>query len=245
MEPLSPNASRFTIGDANFVIDISATYHRRPSDSDAFTLVKTPEYLNLYMELARSFKPRTILELGVFQGGGYVFLDQVFQPDSMSAVELSPKPVEPLVDYCTARSSRVVHWGKSQTDAATLKGAVGMDLGGRLDLVVDDASHSYPETRESFTILYPLLAPGGYYIIEDWPWSHGPLYQAEGAPRADKTALTTLLFDLIMLHGSANLIAELRVYRPFLMVRKALSATAVPSDFWQLIRDRGRPHPQI
>ena len=42
-----------------------------------------------------------------------------------------------------------------------------------IDLVIDDASHVYQETRSSFNSIFPYLKPGGIYIVEDW--GVGPL----------------------------------------------------------------------
>ncbi len=41
-------------------------------------------------------------------------------------------------------------------------------LGGRFGLIVDDASHHGDLTRRSFDLLWPLVEPGGYYVVEDW-----------------------------------------------------------------------------
>ena len=50
-----------------------------------------------------------------------------------------------------------------------------MSLPGRLaavapgwDLIVDDARHDGPKTAATFALLWPLVSPGGYYVIEDW-----------------------------------------------------------------------------
>jgi hypothetical protein len=40
-----------------------------------------------------------------------------------------------------------------------------------MNLVVDDASHTYEDTKASFETLFPLLQPGGIYAIEDWSWA--------------------------------------------------------------------------
>ena len=37
--------------------------------------------------------------------------------------------------------------------------------------MIDDASHMYEHTKVSFETLFPLLRPGGQYIIEDWSWA--------------------------------------------------------------------------
>ena len=41
-----------------------------------------------------------------------------------------------------------------------------------IDLVIDDASHLYVETKASFEELFPRLRPGGLFIIEDWASGH-------------------------------------------------------------------------
>ena len=238
MNLLKPDTSRFSAGDANFVIDTSPGYNRRPSDDSAFTIVKTVEFLNLYISLSAAMKPKSVLELGVFQGGSYVFLDSLLKPERMSAVELSGTPIPALARWTDGRPGRSVHYGVKQTDADALQRIVESELGGSIDLVVDDASHSYDETRRSFEILFPLMSPGAYYVIEDWSWSHAPNFQGTSAPNADKRALTDLVFDLIALHGSTVLLAEIRVFRPFVLVRKALASREVPMDFWKLIRNR-------
>jgi hypothetical protein len=40
--------------------------------------------------------------------------------------------------------------------------------------VLDDASHQYEPTKASFETLFPLLRPGGLYIIKDWSWGCWP-----------------------------------------------------------------------
>jgi len=244
MMMLNATTKQFSVDGENFVIDTSATHFRRPSDESAFTLVKTPEYVNLYILLTNIMKPKTILEVGVFQGGSYVMLDKLFKPDAMSAIELSPKPIAPLQNYCKSREGRFVRWGCNQVDTDTLQSIVANDLGGRLDLVVDDASHLYDETRSTFNTLFPLLSPGGYYIIEDWSWAHAPAYQGEGAPLAQKPALTNLLIDLLLLHGSTRLLGEIRIYKPFALIRKSSAAHEVPEDLWStiLVREKERPY---
>jgi hypothetical protein len=65
-----------------------------------------------------------------------------------------------------------------------------------LDIIIDDASHLSVNTIASFRLLWPLLAPGGVYIIEDlachddtaalahikdltWHWGHPGQVSAE------------------------------------------------------------------
>ncbi len=217
---------QFSLGGENFVVDMSRKKDRRPSTSEAFTIVKNEAYLRFYELLASTFSPRAILELGIFQGGSYVLLDKLFNPRRMSAVEISPGPVASLLRYVAGMEDRFVHFSTSQSDRKILEQIVRDELADELDLVVDDASHTYEQTKASFEVLFPLLRPGGIYVIEDWSWAHHPAYQSADAPFAKRYALSNLLFEQIMLMGSTSLIAEIRVWKFLYLIRKAEAAFA-------------------
>jgi predicted O-methyltransferase YrrM len=241
---------KFSFGGENFVVD-TASKGRRLSDSEAFTLVKSKVLLNTYLQLAKQIKPASMLELGVFQGGSYVLLDKMFNPNRISAVEISDKPIEPLVDYVSRTPGRTVHFATSQADEIALTRILAEDLGGTLDLVIDDASHAYDMTKRSFEILWPRLSPGGIYVIEDWAWAHQALYQKEGAPRHGKPALTNLIFELVMLMGSNLEIAEMRITKPVVVLKKlgdealARKNAQGRASVWDGMLLRGAPIPNI
>jgi predicted O-methyltransferase YrrM len=215
----------FSLGGENFVIEVDVPKTGRvPSTLQAFTIVKNEPYLRVYESLASGFAPRSILELGIFQGGSYVFLDKLFKPRRMSAVEISRQPVGPLLQYISRTENRFVHFGASQCDGEILRQIVRGELADELDLVVDDASHMYEETKASFELLFPLLRPGGIYIIEDWSWAHHSNYQSPDAEFSKHHALSNLLFEQIMLLGSTLLISEIRVWRFLYLIQKARSA---------------------
>ena len=226
MEQLKINlGGEFSLGGERFVIEIDVPAKEwRPSTTEAFTIVKNEPYLRVYEELASSFSPRSLLELGIFQGGSYVFLDKLFKPRRMSAVDIGRKPVEPLLDYLSRSENRFVHFGTSQCDGETLRKIVRGELADELDLVVDDASHTYEETKMSFELLFPLLSPGGIYVIEDWSWAHHPSYQSPDAALANRYALSNLLFEQIMLLGSTSMISEIRVWKFLYLIHKAKTA---------------------
>jgi predicted O-methyltransferase YrrM len=236
---------RFAIDEIEFIVDLSSP--GRPSKPGSFTIAKSEPYIRFYEALARSSSPEGVLELGIQQGGSFVFLDKLFSPTRMSAIELSAKPITPFMDYIAARTNRNAHFGISQTDEAALTKIVDDDLGGTLDLVVDDASHSYAPTRRSFELLFPLLSPGGHYLIEDWSWAHHPSYQAMDAPFAEEPALTNLLLEQILLLGSTPLIAEIRIRHFVYLIRKAPGATAshFEDGLWTKVLARGRTLSQL
>jgi len=236
----------FSLGGENFVITVPIK-ERRLSTSDAFTIAKNEPYIRVYEELASAFSPRSILELGIFQGGSYVFLDKLFKPRRISAVEISPKPVTPLLRYVADKEGRFVHFSTSQSDRKILEHIVPNELADELDLVVDDASHIYEQTKASFEILFPLLKPGGIYAIEDWSWAHSPNYQAPDAPFSKRHALSNLLFEQLMLMGSTFLISEIRVWKFLYLIHKANTALPAPDEgrnesgsIFEQILNRGR-----
>jgi spermidine synthase len=237
MNPIKIESGReFSLGGEKFVMEADVPIKdRRPSTSDAFTIVKSEPYLRIYEDLAVDFSPRSILELGIFQGGSYVFLDKLFQPRRMSAVEISPKPVAPLLQYLSRTENRFVHFATSQCDDEKLRAIVLDELADELDLVVDDACHTYEETKGSFEFLFPLLSPGGIYVIEDWSWAHHPNYQSQDAPFSKRYALSNLLFEQIMLMASTLLISEVRVWRFLYLIQKAKSAVR-SSDVSQKVK---------
>jgi hypothetical protein len=55
------------------------------------------------------------------------------------------------------------------------------------DVIIDDASHASYHQQLAFKILFPKLAPGGVYIIEDLQWQ-SPVYE-NALPQVPKTAV--------------------------------------------------------
>jgi predicted O-methyltransferase YrrM len=214
----------FELDGIKFTLDVTAGPNRRPSTERNFTLVKTKSYLAEYLSL-QGEKFENIVELGVFQGGSIAFLDKLFEPKNLIGVEISPKKVEALESYIKTDASHIkIYYGSSQGDTNLLNSIVENDLAGQLDLVVDDASHLYELTKTSMMALFPLLAPGGTYLIEDWAWSHRPNAQVTGHPWSDKPALTNLIFEMVIELGGATEIEDIYISNNIVRVRKSRNA---------------------
>jgi hypothetical protein len=238
------DAGQFSLGGENFRIDMSAGNLRKPSDGERFTIVKNKPYLDLYAQIAEKFRPKSILELGIFQGGSFVLLDKLFRPERMAAVELSKTTVQPLLAYTDRTPNRAAHFATSQDDAIALHRIVDTTLGGRLDMVVDDASHIYEMSKRSFEILFPRLSPGGVYIIEDWAWAHNRRYQDDDHPWQKRVALTNLIFEIVALTGSSGLITEVAVHKPLVVITKNPKLPLSNAPVWSELKLRGRDmHP--
>jgi len=143
-----------------------------PKDKQhTLAIMKEPEMLAPYEALCRELGPRSVVELGIRQGGSTAFLYEVARPDKLVAVDLQADSAPNLDDFIRRRAlGEVVRtfYGVDQADRATLSSIVEDEFGGPLDLVVDDASHLYEATVVSFETLFPRLRPGGRYVIEDW-----------------------------------------------------------------------------
>lgn len=226
-----------------FVIDLPPC---RPSEPGCFTIAKPEPYVRFYESLVDKLSPEGILELGILEGGSFVFLDKLFSPQRMAAIDLSPNPVEPLDEYVSTHPNRHAHFSTSQTDEAALESIVTEELEGKLDLIIDDASHTYEHTKKSFEILFPLLSPGGLYVVEDWSWAHNPDHQSEDAHFASEPALTNLLFEQLILLGSTVLISKITVLRYLYVIEKSKKVTPFTDrDVWEGILNRGKALVQI
>lgn len=231
------NDKKFTLGEYSFTLDYEVGGSKRISDDNDFTVMKTRGFFDYYTPLyGGDFK--RVLELGVYQGGSFVFLDQLLNPDKISAVELNTAPLPALDKYVSQRADRArIHYGRSQDDVEFLGRMVDEDFGGTLDLVVDDASHFYEPTKAAFKALFPKVRPGGVYIIEDWSWPFELDFQDPGNGWYSVNSLPNLMTDLMEDMATAPLIDDILVTRALIKIRRS-NASAGP--LMETHRRRGR-----
>jgi hypothetical protein len=160
------------------------------------------------VEIGQQQKIGKIFEMGIFKGGSVVLYDQIFRPLKIAAIDYMPQPVHALTEYITGHGKLDVikpYYGVSQADRPAMEKILSSEFPGRdIDLIIDDASHFYEETRDAFNISFPYLIPGGIYIIEDWAWAHwaDEPWQGKNSFFYGKTALSNLLIELFMLAAS-------------------------------------------
>lgn len=211
----------FVIDDVTFTLDYEHGGSRRPSTLNDFTIMKSPSFIGEYEALADK-DIRTVLELGVYQGGSFVFLDKLFRPSVLSAIELEPGGVAALDQYVSENGDRCrVHYGVSQGDVQVLSAIVERDFGGEIDLVVDDASHFYDLTKRSFLMLFPALRLGGTYVIEDWAWSFHDAFQDPNDPWFGQASLANILIDLAEELALRGAIEKVCVSHNMIVITKA------------------------
>ncbi len=161
---------------------------------------KWQHYLAIYDELLADYKsglpgaghrPLRFLEIGVNKGGSLQLWRKFLGPEAIIfGVDVDPSCAS------VADADVQVRIG-SQADPEFLKSVVA-EMGG-IDVVLDDGSHIGEHQHVSFTVLFPLLAEGGLYLIEDLHTSYWPEWQ--GGYRRKGTGIElckTLIDDL---HG--------------------------------------------
>ena len=132
-------------------------------------------YCDNYERHLGKFKnePITIIELGI---GGYHYPDRGGAGLKMFA-DFFPKARIIGIDIHKKNSfnhNRIITFQGSQDDAALMNDIVSQY---GATIIIDDASHMNKLTIASFQLLFPLLAPGGVYCVEDiessWWEEHG------------------------------------------------------------------------
>ncbi len=206
--------------DADRYLDDEPTARR-------FVVAKTASMVQRLELTIAELAPARIVELGIFKGGSAALLALLARPEKLTAIDLVAEPVEALEEFIAVNGLADVvaaHYGIDQGDAELVSALVETDHGeALLDLVVDDASHLYRETRTSFEVLFPRLRPGGLYIIEDWGWAHfpEPLWQVGGGWFHDRPALTNLIVEMLMIAGTGDeLVSKISVLRDSVVLRR-------------------------
>jgi cephalosporin hydroxylase len=140
---------------------------------------KWVHYLDLYDAYLSEFRQRPVrlLEIGVNRGGSLELWREYFGKDAVIfGVDLNPECAELF------EAPNQVRIG-SQADPIFLRSVVAEM--GTPDIIIDDGSHVAHHQRVSFETLFPLLAAGGIYVIEDmhtayWRGEWGGGYKRRG-----------------------------------------------------------------
>jgi len=193
---------------------------------ECFVLYKPKDLIDQYerfFSTHQKFNPDNVVELGMWEGGSVAFWFEIFQPKKHIALDLQPRTDSPYFQkYVNDRGlqNRLrTYWHTNQADSGRLKEIVKHEFNHQpLDLVMDDASHYYELTKISFETLFPLIRPGGFYIIEDWAWWH---WQGLENYYSDATPLSKLIFELVEAAGtSKDIIKNIVIYQSIVIVER-------------------------
>jgi cephalosporin hydroxylase len=154
---------------------------------------KWVHFLPVYDRLFAPYrgKPITFLELGVSWGGSLQLWRSFFGPEAnIHGVDVIPD----YIKHCDPPTT--VHIG-SQADPEFLRRVV--EKSGPPDIVLDDGSHVASHQRASFKTLFPLVKPGGLYVIEDLHTAYWPKF--EGGFRRPGTGIEMIKALIDDQHG--------------------------------------------
>jgi hypothetical protein len=115
-------------------------------------------YLPTYSRLAKHLGPAArVCEIGVAHGGSLDMWRVLFPQGTVAGVDISPE----------------AHWPQGAVRIVAAQDDPGLprildSYEEAWDLIVDDASHDGKLTIATLDLLWKLVAPGGFYVIEDW-----------------------------------------------------------------------------
>lgn len=118
-------------------------------------------YIEHYSKLFDSIKDtaQCIVELGVCRGGSIKLWREYFSKAKIIAFDIYPE----CIKFNNIYSNIHIHiMDCTKPEILPL-------VPDNSDIIIDDASHVLEQTLKSFTLLWPKVKPGGFYIIEDVP----------------------------------------------------------------------------
>ena len=121
-------------------------------------------YLHTYEKYLFELRDKKInfLEIGVKDGSSHRMWSHYFSDEST----IYGLDIDPRCKNYEKRLNNVKIFIGSQDDKETIS-RLGEDSKTGFDVILDDGSHVNELTLKSFNLLFPLLKPGGIYIIED------------------------------------------------------------------------------
>jgi hypothetical protein len=113
-----------------------------------------PVYTRMASHLGRAAR---VCEVGVWQGGSLDMWHALFPEATIAGVDIDP-------DACWPPGTIKIVAAQDDPQLPRILDSYEEAW----DLIVDDASHDGALTARTLKLLWPLVAPGGYYVIEDW-----------------------------------------------------------------------------
>jgi hypothetical protein len=247
---------RVLLNDLVFRIEHARDDNNWDVGDECFSFYKTKYLVDQYAQFLAtrpSFRAENILELGIWDGGSVAFWYELFLPRKHVGLDLTQRTDSDYFRrYVMANGltdAIATHWGVDQADEHSLREIVAREFSGPLDLVIDDASHLYGPTRKSFEVLFPLLRPGGLYMVEDWAWEHWAEFQSPDHAWANEKSPTAFVVELVAAAGArSDVIANMSVFQGFVAVERGSidSASISPFSIEQFVSYRSPvPSPSV
>lgn len=149
-------------------------------------------YYEIYLDAYRDFQIN-FLEIGVYDGSSVKMWKEYFSKANITSIDIDPRCKQ-------FEDSRINICIGDQTDTLFLN-QVNKEFGS-FDIILDDGGHSNKQQIVSFETLFPLLNPGGLYIIEDLHCSYVTGGQWDDYPIKTTNYLKELV-DKVNLYGKS------------------------------------------
>lgn len=237
-------SERFIFGELPFRL-VLKDFNAERTSATSIAIIKNRRMLAAYSNFVREHHVKTIVEFGIFEGGSPLLLSQIDPGIKVVGIDIRP-PNPAVLDHIRANNlnDRVrLYYNTSQDDREAVERILRAEFGREpaVDLIIDDASHQYKLSSDTFRISFDALRQNtGWYFLEDWGWAHwsGPYQSTQWT---DMPALTNLVVELMMLYQSRpDIIAEIGITRDIAMFRKGDKAVGPNFNYQKWYLDRGR-----
>jgi cephalosporin hydroxylase len=142
-----------------------------------YEMFKCPLDLWIYQEIITKQKPRFVVETGTYRGGSALYLASLFDlighgeviTIDVDATGAAQRPQHPRITYLTGSSID-----------PQIVAQVRTRLGPHPAMVILDSDHRRDHVLAELRAYHPLVAPGGYLIVEDTNVNGHPAYPSFG-----------------------------------------------------------------
>jgi cephalosporin hydroxylase len=130
-------------------------------------------------------KPIKILEIGILNGGSLEMWRYYFPEATIVGIDINPSCKQHEQEGINVRIG-------DQTDETFLQSLI--DEFGTFDLIIDDGSHHVAHVNKTFQFLFPKLADGGTYFIED---THAAYWDSHGGSIKEPESINNVAKEMI------------------------------------------------